>query len=182
MKFHPKEYTLKTGQIITVRNPRIDEAQQLLDLKRAYIKSTQTIPLTIDEYPNDSAHEEKLISEYNESQTSLLLIADYGGELIGNIDITASPRLKMAHTAMLGMGIKETWRNKGLGRALIESAIIWAKKKSTLELIWLDVYASNDLGYNLYINTGFKVSGRIKNFFKEAEENIDKIQMYQHLK
>ena len=71
----------------------------------------------------------------------------------------------MSHTAMIGMGIKENWRNQGLGRCLIESVVDWAKEHSEIELIWLDVYASNELGYNLYKNMGFKVSGIINDFF-----------------
>ncbi len=38
------------------------------------------------------------------------------------------------------------------------------------------------MGYNLYKKTGFKVSGVIKDFFKEEENYIDKIQMYQRIK
>ena len=88
----------------------------------------------------------------------------------------------MFHTGMIGMGIKEKWRNQGLGRFLIEAVIDWAKKHSAIELIWLDVYASNELGYNLYKNTGFKISGIINDFFKEENGYKDKIQMYQRIK
>lgn len=182
MKFQRKTYTLKSGKQITVRAPEDQEAQSLMDLKRAYIKNTSTLPWTLDEYPKEVAHELKVIEEYRVSTNSILLIAEQEGELIGNIDITGNKRLKMAHTGMVGMGIKENWRNQGLGKALMESAIEWAKNNSELEILWLDVYASNELGYNLYKNTGFEVSGIIKDFFKESNGYMDKIQMYQRIK
>lgn len=138
--------------------------------------------MTLEEYPNDRARELQIIEDYQNKVNSLLVVAESEGELIGNIDLTGSSRSKMAHTAMIGMGIKVAWRNQGLGKVLIESAIDWAKNKSTIELLWLNVYASNELGYNLYKNTGFVVSGIIKNFFKEESGFIDKIQMYQHIK
>jgi len=182
MKFQPKTYKLKTGSSIKLRIPQLEEAQKLGNLKRSYIKNTTTIPLELEEYPNDIEHESNLIAQYIKSPNSLLLVAEFDNELIGNIDLTGSKRSKMFHTAIIGMGIKEKWRNQGLGRILIESVIDWAKKYSAIELIWLEVYASNELGINLYNNTGFKVSGRIDDFFKEEDGYKDKIQMYQRIK
>ena len=176
-----KKYTLKSGQQILVRKPNPSEAASLINLKRSYIKNTSTIPILLDEYPIDIEKETKLIQEFNESENSLLLVAEHEGELIGNIDLTGNKRSKMFHTAMLGMGIKNEYQNQGLGRILIESAIDWAKDNDVLKLIWLDVYASNDRGVHLYKSTGFKVSGVVKSFFKENEKFIDKIQMYQEV-
>jgi len=182
MIFQAKTYTLKSGNSIKIRVAELDDVQQLVDLKRDYIENTTTIPLNLDEYPIDLKKELSIIKEYIKSPNSILLVAEFNHELIGNIDLTGSQRSKMFHTGMIGMGIKEKWRNQGLGRHLIESVIDWAKKHSALELIWLDVYASNELGYNLYKNTGFKVSGIINGFFKEKNGYKDKIQMYQRIK
>ncbi len=182
MEFQSKTYRLKSGNSINVRLATLEDAQKLLDLKRNYIKNTTTIPMVLDEYPNDLKKELSIIAEYIKSPNSILLIAEFDNELIGNIDLTGSKRSKMFHTAMIGMGVKEEWRNQGLGRFLIESVIDWAKRQSAIELIWLDVYASNELGYNLYKNTGFKVSGVINGFFKEDGGYKDKVQMYQRLK
>lgn len=182
MKFQPKTYNLKSKKSIKVRMPKLKEVQKLVDLKKSYIKNTTTIPINLKEYPDDINMEINLITEFQNSPNSILLVAEFNDELIGNIDLTGSKRSKMFHTGMIGMGIKEEWRNQGIGRCLMESAIEWAKHHSDIELIWLDVYASNELGINLYKNTGFKISGVIKGFFKEKDGYKDKIQMYQHIK
>jgi len=111
MNFQPKTYTLKNGRSISIRIPTSDEAQQLIDLKRSYIKNTTTIPLNLEEYPSDINKEINLITEYFNSPNSILLVAEFNNEFIGNIDLTGSKRTKMFHTAMIGMGIKEEWRN-----------------------------------------------------------------------
>ena len=178
MKYQPQTYTLKSGNSIRIRGINTGESQKLLDLKRSYIGDTRTIPLTMEEYPDNIEKETRLISDYEKSPNSILLVAEINSELIGNIDLTGSNRAKMKHTAMIGMGIKQEWRNQGIGRILIESVIDWAKKNVQIEIIWLDVYASNTLGYNLYKNTGFIVSGVIKGFFKYGDEYTDKVQMY----
>ncbi|WP_420573997.1 GNAT family N-acetyltransferase [Kordia sp.] len=182
LSFQETNYVLKSGKQITIRLPEEKEAQAILDLKRGYIRNTSTLPLTLDEYPNDVQRETNLIKEYAESKNSIFLVAEYNGELVGNIDLTGSKRSKISHTAMLGMGIHENCRNQGLGKILIKCALEWAKNQSKLELIWLDVYASNAIGYNLYQKMGFQISGTIKDFFKQEEIYIDKIQMYQRIK
>lgn len=182
MKIEQKTYKLKNGSFINIRTAEPEDAQHLINLKRGYLKNTTTIPMYIDEYPDDSDKEKQLIVDYIESSNSILLVAENNNVLIGNIDLTGSKRLKMQHTAMIGMGIKQQWRNQGLGKHLINTAIDWAKKYSPIELIWLDVYSSNQLGINLYENTGFKTSGIIKGFFKEEDGYKDKIQMYQQIK
>lgn len=182
MKFETKTYKLKSGKIIKIRVPEIVEAQNLIDLKRSYIENTTTIPMILEEYSGDLKSEMALIVEYSKSANSLLLIAEFENEFIGNIDLTGSKRSKMFHTGMIGMGIQESWRNQGLGKLLVESILDWAKRESEIELVWLDVYASNDLGCALYRNTGFEISGIIKGFFNEQGGYIDKIQMYQRIK
>lgn len=182
MTFLSTTHILKSGTEVQIRVPEMDEAQRLLDLKRSYIRNTTTIPLYLDEYADDSGKEKRLISDYHESPNSILLVAEYENKLIGNIDLTGSKRSKMLHTAMIGMGIKEEWRNQGLGKFFLREVIDWAKKHSVIELIWLDVYASNQLGYNLYKNMGFIESGIIPEFFKEEDGYKNKIQMYQRIK
>lgn len=181
MKFTPTQHTLKSGMDIIIRIPTMSEAQQLVDLKRSYIENTTTLPLTLDEYPDDPETESLKIQEYENSHNSILLVAEHNGNLIGNIDITGSKRSKIAHTGMLGMGIQEAWRNQGLGKILINNAIKWCKENSPIKIIWLEVYASNDLGYHLYLKTGFEVDGKVTGFFKERGLEIDKIMMSQKI-
>lgn len=180
--FKKTNYRIKSGEQVLIRSAKVEDAQAVLDLKRNYLKNTSTLPLTLDEYPDDLEKETLLIADYEKSNNSIFLVAEVNNELIGNIDLTGSKRSKMNHTAMIGMGIKENWRNQGLGQILIECVIHWATSKSDIRIIWLDVYATNNLGYGLYEKMGFKVSGTIKGFFRERNEYIDKIQMYQMIR
>ena len=130
MNFMTKTAHLKTGKLVSVRSASSSDAKALMDLKRNYIKDTTTIPLELEEYPLDLSKEKELIEEYEQSPNSILILAEINNELIGNIDLTGSKRSKMSHTAMLGMGILNEWRNQGLGRILIESAMTWARENS----------------------------------------------------
>ena len=182
MKFKITTLSSKSEKTITIREAEIKDAQAILDLKRGYIKNTITLPLTLDDYPNNLKKEIELIKEYKNSENSIFLVVEYDNILVGNIDLTGSKRSKTAHTAMLGMGINENWRNQGVGKILIQSAIEWAKNESKLKIIWLEVYSSNAIGFNLYKKMGFLISGTIKDFFKEKSGYIDKVQMYKQIK
>lgn len=177
IKFTPKIYETKSKGAIQIRMLKPEEGQQLIDLKLSYIKGTSTIPMYETEYQNDAIAEAQLIRDYNDSDNSILLVAEANGQLIGNIDLTGSKRRKMYHTAMIGMGIQVDWRNQSVGKHLLASVLAWATAQATLEIIWLEVYATNIAGINLYQKMGFQECGKIKNFFKEKDVNIDKITM-----
>lgn len=61
----------------------------------------------------------------------------------------------------------------------MENTIEWTKA-SPLEIVWLEVYASNTAGIKLYEKFGFKHCGLIKDFFREGKP-IDKMTMVKYL-
>ncbi|QYJ67963.1 GNAT family N-acetyltransferase [Flavobacterium litorale] len=172
-------YTTKEGKTITVRNGITADAAKLLALKKKYLKDCNTIPLFDYEYKNTVAQEAELIAKYTAEENSLLLVAEYNGQLIGNIDITGNQREKLFHTAVLGMGIGTTWQNKGIGSCIMQSALK-AMVNTPVTIVWLEVYASNNKGLRLYEKYGFETCGTIKNFFNETIP-VDKITMVKYL-
>ena len=173
-------YTAKNGKTITVRTATKRDAAALVALKKGYIKDTTTIPLYEYEYKNTTEQEAELIEKYNTEANSILLVAECEGELIGNIDITGNQRQKLQHTAMLGMGIAYAWQNTGVGSCLIDSALK-AIAQTVVNIVWLEVYASNIAGLKLYEKFGFEKCGVIKDFFNETVL-IDKITMVKYIK
>lgn len=175
-------YTTKSGTTLKVRTADDNDAAALLALKKSYLINCPTIPLYDYEYNNTIDQEAELINNYNKSENSILLVAEYDGNLIGNIDITGNKRKKLYHTAMLGMGIATNWQGKGIGTCLMDGALT-ALNRTVVSILWLEVYATNTAGLQLYEKSGFKVCGVIKNFFNEdGEETIDKVTMVKYIK
>src|SRR4051794_7413860 len=56
-----------------------------------------------------------------------LWIAVDGDETLGHVDLRASDRTADAHRVLLGLGIAKAHRGRGLGRALTQYAIDWAR-------------------------------------------------------
>jgi ribosomal protein S18 acetylase RimI-like enzyme len=64
------------------------------------------------------------------------------------------------HVATLGMAVHAEWRGKGLGTALMEAALRWARS-SGVEKVSLEVYPTNEAAVALYRRFGFEEEGRL---------------------
>ena len=177
----PSKFKVKSGKEITIRLATLEDASALLAMKLEYLENTTTIPLFQKEYPNDINYEVQLIQRLNLEKNSALLVAEYNGRLIGNIDLNGNQRLKLFHTGVIGMGIRDGWRGLGVGTALMKVILDWTTTNNFISLLWLEVYDSNVGGKILYEKLGFHECGRITNFFCESDKFIDKITMVRHL-
>lgn len=175
------KFTTKSGKEIVIRPASPGDAEALLQMKLEYLENSKTIPLFKNEYPDKVEQECELIERINKERNSTLLVAEHNGKLVGNIDLNGNQRLKLFHTGVIGMGIRETWRGIGVGSALLHSIIQWSKNNPFLTILWLEVYETNSGGKALYEKMGFEECGRIKGFFQEEEGNIDKLTMVRHL-
>lgn len=181
-KFEPKRVELKNGKIVLIRQATILDAEKLLNCIKRYVPQSDYIPKFGHEITLTVKQEEEWISSFIVNDNSLLLIAEFDDEIIGNIDLTGNRREIMAHTAVIGMGMLGEWQNQGLGTVLLSSIIDWAKQNPILELIWLQVYTENFLGMKLYQKMGFQENGVIKNFFKQDGSYFDNLTMSMNVK
>lgn len=176
-KMNPKEVTLKNGKTVLIRQAEVADAQHLLDCVKKYIPQSEYIPKLEQEIIITVEQEREWINSFLIHNNSLLLVAEYDNQVIGNIDLTGNRRKVMEHTAVIGMGMLKEWRNSGLGTALLDTAIEWARQNPVLELIWLQVYTSNKAALHLYRKMGFEENGIMKSFFKHNNDYFDNLTM-----
>ncbi|WP_300671153.1 GNAT family protein [Soonwooa sp.] len=176
-KIEPQDFVLKNGKLVTIRQAAPADAEQLLDCIKIYVDDSPFIPQYADEITNDVNAERDLINTFAENDNSLLLVAEHGSKIIGNIDLTGSQRRIMAHTGMIGMGMVIEWQNTGLGTVLLKEMMAWAKQNPILEVVWLQVYTENLAGLSLYKKIGFRENGIVKNFFKQDGRYYDVLTM-----
>lgn len=177
MKFEPKQITLKNSKTVVIRQAELSDAENLLNCIKTYIPTSNYIPKLESEFKLNVDQEKEWINSFLINDNSLLLVAEYEGKIIGNIDLTGSLRKIMEHTAVIGMGMFQEWQNIGLGTALLSATIEWAKSNPILELIWLQVYTENEPGLNLYRKMGFVENGIIQNFFKQDNKYFHNLTM-----
>jgi RimJ/RimL family protein N-acetyltransferase len=86
-------------------------------------------------------------------------VAVGGATIVGWCDVRAETFPVYAHEAMLGMGLLESHRGRGLGERLIRTTLE-ASWRAGFERVSLSVYARNERAIALYHKVGFAVEGR----------------------
>lgn len=86
------------------------------------------------------------------------------------------------HRAQLGMGLEESVRGQGLGKALLKQAIQWARTQNSLHWIDLSVFAHNTPARHLYTSMGFKEIVNIPDRLRVEGVSIDDVYMVLNLK
>lgn len=96
------------------------------------------------------------------------------GDLAGITTLWRYPRAKMRHRAMLaGMYVVPEARGQGIGRALMVTALDFARSCEGLEDVTLAVTVGNEVARRLYIEMGFTAYSRDPRYIKTGGRTYD---------
>jgi len=113
------------------------------------------------EGPVDRVARHRQISESVEgSERAARFVADAGGELVGNLWIDLRPY----NVADLGMLVASAWRRRGVGSALMEAGIAWARAAGAHKVV-LQVWPHNHGALGLYAKFGFVREGLLRRHY-----------------
>jgi len=182
MKFTPIHITLKNGRSVEIHEATVEDAQQQIDASKRYLRDSDFLLSYIEEF-NPTLEEEISWIKSLDNDNSILLLAIYNDQIIATFCLIGKQQQKIKHTAEIAIAILKEWQGQGLGTALFNIAIDWAKQRSSLEILYLDVFEENRNGYNLYKKVGFTEDGRRKNYYKtKSGKYIDNIMMSLNIK
>jgi len=88
----------------------------------------------------------------------------------------AIQNISLNESHLLNIGIKEMFRNRGLGQELLEQ-IVHASKSMGCKKIFLEVRVSNNQAIGLYNKTGFKKVSVKKNYYRLPDGREDALVM-----
>lgn len=187
IKITPLEVKIKNGNIVCIRQAIEDDTEKLIEFGYEVVTTSDTMLQYPEEYDleyrraNNGPLRDHL-SKSAEMPNRISLVAVHNDAIIGSIGVNGSRLKKMERTASISIEILQEWRGIGLGYALMETAVKWARN-SLLEVLWLEVLSSNTAGIALYKKVGFIECGRIKDFFiQPSGEYNDSVTMSLHLK
>jgi RimJ/RimL family protein N-acetyltransferase len=146
---------------INIREATPDDAEQILTLTQGVLAEPNIdVPFAPEEYHFTIDEARKLIASYAASDNSLLLIAETDGEIMGILRCVGGNYHSTRHAVELGSTVRRDWRGKGVGSALLERAIAWAKGATIVKRIEVHVYARDTGARRLYEKFGFVVEGK----------------------
>ena len=115
--------------------------------------------------------------DHLKDKQSLTIVAEVNGKVVGSLNLWHSGLQKMRHVRELGMLVIDGYREIGVGRALMDYALSWAKKQRGVEKVTLGVFSTNKRAFGLYKKFGFKVEGVLKRQHILEGKYADEIRM-----
>ena len=161
---------------VTIRDGRIEDAPKLIAMLQELSEEPGIgIPLGPGEFQNTVEQEEEWIQGHLDADNSLLIVAvvtetDGKEEIGGLLDCTGGRRRAAVHETIVGITVKKCWRDRGVGTALMERALEWARQSGVVKRVQLEVFANNERAIHVYEKVGFVIEGvRKRAFWKEGE-------------
>jgi RimJ/RimL family protein N-acetyltransferase len=175
----PREHTLASGAVVRLRAASEADAAALVAMMTEEAAEGLYGVMEPDELPRDEAQERRRIQRYAEDTTSLLLVAEAAGTVVGSLDFATPPYRRMRHSGRLGLSVAAAWRERGIGRLLLATLLEWARIHPTIEKVTLGVLATNARAIHVYQALGFEEEGRhLRAIRLGPGEYVDDILMY----
>jgi RimJ/RimL family protein N-acetyltransferase len=105
-----------------------------------------------------------------------VFVAEDPTGVVGRLSLSRDPHPASRHVADLGLMVAATARRQGIGRALLEQAVAWARAAGVRKLE-LHVFPHNEPAIRLYEVFGFEREGYRKGQFRRGVEYVDAILM-----
>lgn len=172
---------LKNGIHLDLRPAVPDDAAEVIEFLSAVGGESDNLLFGAGEFKMSLEDEQKYIASAAASETSALFIGRVGGDVVCFGSVNAPTRPRIAHQADVSLVVKKKYWGNGIGKALMQAMIDFAKGNSTTEILHLGVRRGNDSAYALYRRMGFEEIGVYKNFFKIGDTYYDEILMNLYL-
>ena len=149
---------LKDGAALDIRRATAADAGAIVAILEAI--ASERIYTAINK-PWSAAEQRKYIVSLSERE--VIHVAEEGGtEIIGyqTLELWAPTLDSMAHVGQIGTFLKPEWRRRGIGGALFQSTLDFARERDYFKFV-IQVRASNIPAQAFYQRLGFRECGRL---------------------
>ena len=119
-----------------------------------------------------------MIVDLNDRGRGIYLVAEQAGAIVGHALLEALALAVTAHVVRLTIAVHEGHQRQGVGKALMNELLRWARATPWVEKVELQVRSSNEPAIALYRSLGFLEEGRkTKRLKLGPNEYIDDVYM-----
>jgi RimJ/RimL family protein N-acetyltransferase len=105
-----------------------------------------------------------------------VFVAESVDGVVGRLSVARDPHPASSHVADLGLMVAAGWRRRGVGRALLEEAVAWARESDVWKLELHD-FPHNEPAIALYDSFGFVREGYRRAHYRRGARYVDAILM-----
>lgn len=152
---------------ITVRQAEETDARAIIGLSRHLGKETDYLSFGKEGLLLTVAEERAIINSYQAAPTSILLLTETDGQIIGLSSVKVLDQGKQAHVAEIGVSLIEEYWGYGIGHMMLTALIEFAQAVD-IKVLTLEVITVNQRAIKLYQKNHFDIVGRLTKRVKSA--------------
>jgi RimJ/RimL family protein N-acetyltransferase len=172
-------YHTKDRKEYIIRRPTEEDAEAIINYSKIIFASTDQVLTTLEEYTITIEDEKTWINNFNKNPNAFLRIAELNNQIVGLLFFVPNSKKKNSHVGEFGVNVHPQYQAQGIGKALVESLLTWAKTNNQIEKVFLNVFATNVNAIKLYNRLGFAEEARFSKAIKQLNgEYVDVIQMH----
>ncbi len=168
--------------MITVRSVTKDDVAAYWELRlEGLLRNPESFASSYEESVNQSM--QSVLERISETDDNYIIGAFHNNDnLIGMSGFIRDKRLKLSHKGLIwGVYVTANYRQRGIGKKMIEEIITRAKTLNGLTQINLSTMATNEAGIRLYQSFGFQTYGVEKKALRLDNVYLDEHLMALHL-
>ncbi len=162
-----------------VRPAEPGDARQLVALAEQIGREPGDFLLTTDTW-RTVGDERRYLRAVRHHPDAAVYVAELDAVLVGRLSLARDVHGASHHVADLGVMVAAPYRRRGVGRALLETAVEWARGADVRKLE-LHVFPWNEPALRLYEAFGFVREGIRVGHYARGAEDVDAILMAYHV-
>jgi L-phenylalanine/L-methionine N-acetyltransferase len=160
---------------VDIRQARPEDAAALVELGAAVGREPEAWLLNTEGW-RSVAEERRYLRALKRHPDASVYVAEDDGAIVGRLSVARDPHGASRHVADLGLMVAASHRRRGVGRALLEQAVEWAREAGIRKLE-LHVFPWNEPAIRLYERFGFEREGLRRGHYRRGNEYVDAILM-----
>jgi RimJ/RimL family protein N-acetyltransferase len=160
---------------VTIRRAEPADADELVALAQAVAAEPEGWLLTRGEW-RPASEERRYLKAIRRVDDAAVFVAEEPEGLVGRLSIVRDPHPASLHVADVGLLVAATHRGRGIGGALLDAAVAWARSVGITKLE-LHVFPHNTPAIHLYERFGFVQEGFRRSHYQRGDELLDALLM-----
>jgi len=152
-----RRFRARDGTEVTLRAPMWSDLDDMLEFINSLVEEGAEILATEKKTRDEEADWLAQHLSAVETDRKIAIAADVDGRFIGQVEVRPQGGYSH-HVGVLGLAIRDGYR--GIGTELMKEAEVQSRRLG-LEMLTLDVFATNSRARRLYEKLGYRAVGRV---------------------
>ncbi len=174
-----RRFEARDGREVILRAPKWDDLDHMLEFINSLIEERADITMNTKTTREKEVEWLARLLTKVENDKAAVVVAEVDGRFVGQTEVEPKGG-RMRHVGVLGIAIMDRYRDMGIGTELMREVEPLAKKLE-IEIMTLEVFASNERARHVYEKAGYREMGRLPRGAKREDEYTDTISMYKEI-